>query len=189
MPKEIKPKSSYTTGEIAEILGLNINTVIKWFDSGMLKGFRLPGSNERRVPFEALKDFMRTYNLPLDLLPLACEEVRAYKRIHPRKATSFSAKLSLAGRDETVSIPVNALNISRNGLMVELPEMNPLKIPSPPIEASIKVDSGPLEGFEAKAHLIHINATQKISIGLKFVELSENSKDKLDAFLDSLQQV
>lgn len=186
MAKGVKLKSSYTTGEIAEILGLNINTVIKWFDSGMLKGFRLPGSNERRVPLEALKDFMRAYNLPLDLLPSAHEEGRVYKRIYPRKATSFNAELSLIGQEETVSFPVNALNISKAGSLVELSEIKPLKIPSPLVEVILKVDSEPLKGFKAKAHLIHIKAAQKIAIGLKFVEFCEDSKEKLEAFLESL---
>ena len=186
MTKEFKAKSSHTTGEIAEILGININTVIKWFDKGRLKGFRLPGSNERRVPLDALKDFMRTYGLPLEMLPATYEKERVYKRSHPRKVTSIEAELQLIGPKETITIPVSVLNVSKYGIRVELPEIKPFKIPAPPVETVLKVESEPLDGFKARAHLIHINATQKISLGLKFIEFLDNSEKKLAVFLESL---
>lgn len=38
-----------TTGQIATLLGVAPKTVSKWVDSGLLKGFRLPGSMDRRI--------------------------------------------------------------------------------------------------------------------------------------------
>src|SRR4029079_16557999 len=42
--------------------------IIHCFDSGRLKGFRVPGSRFRRIPREALIAFMRDNNIPPDAL-------------------------------------------------------------------------------------------------------------------------
>ncbi len=63
-------KNVYTTGEIAEICNLSQQTVIRCFDRGQLKGFRVPGSTFRRVPREALIQFMKDNSIPLDRLDL-----------------------------------------------------------------------------------------------------------------------
>ncbi|MCP4453744.1 MAG: response regulator transcription factor, partial [Planctomycetes bacterium] len=40
--------------------------VSKWFDSGQLKGYRIPGSKDRRIPVDELVQFMRLHNMPTD---------------------------------------------------------------------------------------------------------------------------
>ncbi|HDH97100.1 MAG TPA: helix-turn-helix domain-containing protein [Proteobacteria bacterium] len=186
MERKIRRKNSYTTGEIARILGININTVIKWFDDEQLKGFRLPGSLERRVPYEALKDFMRSHNLPLELLPAPEESERGYRRAYPRKVVSLSAELAIKGSDEAVTVPVSVINLSKLGAKAEVEAGKELKIPAPPVEVSLKFAADPLDGLEVKSHLIHLNAAQKITMGLKFLEMSEEWEKKLESFLDSL---
>jgi excisionase family DNA binding protein len=47
--QEIEMKQVYTTGEAARLLCVAPRTVCKWFDSGRLKGFRVPGSQDRRA--------------------------------------------------------------------------------------------------------------------------------------------
>lgn len=61
-------KSVYTTGEVAEICNVSQQTVIRCFDSGRLKGFRVPGSRFRRIPRESLLEFMKANSIPLDNL-------------------------------------------------------------------------------------------------------------------------
>ena len=61
-------KSVYTTGEVAEICNVSQQTVIRCFDSGKLKGFRVPGSRFRRIPHESLLQFMKDNAIPLDNL-------------------------------------------------------------------------------------------------------------------------
>ena len=56
----------YTTGQVAKVCGVSKKTVVKWFDSGMLKGFRIPGSLVRRIPKKALIKFMKEYNIISD---------------------------------------------------------------------------------------------------------------------------
>lgn len=58
-------KRIYTTGDIARIFDVNINTVVKWFEEGMLKGYKLPNSTARRVPRAELVDFMVSRNIPM----------------------------------------------------------------------------------------------------------------------------
>jgi excisionase family DNA binding protein len=61
-------KSVFTTGEVAEICKLSQQTVIRCFDRGELKGYRVPGSKFRRIPRESLLQFLKDNNLPLDEL-------------------------------------------------------------------------------------------------------------------------
>jgi excisionase family DNA binding protein len=61
-------KDLFTTGEAAEICRVSQQTIIRCFDSGRLKGFRVPGSKFRRIPRLNLVKFMRDNSIPLDNL-------------------------------------------------------------------------------------------------------------------------
>ncbi len=55
----------YRTGEIAKMLGFAPRTIAKWVDSGLLPGFKIPGSTHRRVVHEDLVKFVFKYGIPL----------------------------------------------------------------------------------------------------------------------------
>jgi len=59
-------KDVLTTGEVAKICNVAPRTVSKWFDSGQLKGYRIPGSKDRRIPVNNLMQFMKAHGIPLD---------------------------------------------------------------------------------------------------------------------------
>jgi len=59
-------KEVFTTGEVARICNVTIRTVIKWFESGKLKGFKIPASKDRRIPRTELVRFMREHGIPLE---------------------------------------------------------------------------------------------------------------------------
>jgi excisionase family DNA binding protein len=61
-------KSVFTTGEAAEICKVSQQTIIRCFDSGRLKGFRVPGSRFRRIPRDALIAFMKENGIPAENL-------------------------------------------------------------------------------------------------------------------------
>lgn len=61
-------KTVFTTGEAAKICKVSQQTIIRCFDSGQLKGFRVPGSRFRRIPRDALYRFMKDNNIPTDAL-------------------------------------------------------------------------------------------------------------------------
>jgi excisionase family DNA binding protein len=61
-------KTVFTTGEAAKICKVSQQTIIRCFDSGQLKGFRVPGSRFRRIPRAELYSFMRDNGIPTDAL-------------------------------------------------------------------------------------------------------------------------
>ncbi len=61
-------KTVFTTGEAAKICKVSQQTIIRCFDSGQLKGFRVPGSRFRRIPRDQLYAFMRENGIPTDAL-------------------------------------------------------------------------------------------------------------------------
>ena len=61
-------KTVFTTGEAAKICKVSQQTIIRCFDNGTLKGFRVPGSRFRRIPRNELYSFMRDNGIPTDAL-------------------------------------------------------------------------------------------------------------------------
>jgi excisionase family DNA binding protein len=62
---ETKNMKVFTTGQVAKICKVAPRTVSKWFDSGRLKGYRIPGSQDRRIPREYLIKFLKEHGMPL----------------------------------------------------------------------------------------------------------------------------
>jgi excisionase family DNA binding protein len=65
-----KGKNVLTTGDVAKICNVAPRTVSKWFDNGQLKGYRIPGSKDRRIPVSELLRFMKMHNMPTAALPV-----------------------------------------------------------------------------------------------------------------------
>ena len=65
MPRQ---KDILTTGEVAKICNVAPRTVSKWFDTGQLRGYRIPGSKDRRIPMTGLIRFMKQHSIPIDSL-------------------------------------------------------------------------------------------------------------------------
>ena len=59
-------KDVLTTGEVAKICNVASRTVSKWFDSDQLRGYRIPGSKDRRIPVSSLRKFMKNHGIPMD---------------------------------------------------------------------------------------------------------------------------
>ncbi len=62
----MRRKEVLTTGEVAKICHVAPRTVSKWFDTGKLRGYRIPGSRDRRIPLTQLVQFMRAHGIPLE---------------------------------------------------------------------------------------------------------------------------
>lgn len=61
-------KPVLTTGDVARICHVAPRTVSKWVDSGKLRGYRIPGSRDRRIPVDHLISFMRAHGIPTENL-------------------------------------------------------------------------------------------------------------------------
>lgn len=64
----------FTTGQVAKICRCSVRIVTTWFDFGSLKGYRLPGSLDRRIPENELRLFLIKWGLPTDLLDEETDE-------------------------------------------------------------------------------------------------------------------
>lgn len=64
----------FTTGDVARICKVARRTVINWFDDGLLKGYRLPESKDRRVTRTELEQFIQRHGLPAEFIPPTTEE-------------------------------------------------------------------------------------------------------------------
>lgn len=65
---DLSEKQVFTTGEAADLCKVSQQTIIRCFDSGRLRGFRVPGSRFRRIPREELLRFMRENDIPTDVM-------------------------------------------------------------------------------------------------------------------------
>ena len=63
-----KGKEYFSTGEAAEICCVSQQTIIRHFDSGRIRGHRVPGSRFRRIPREELLRFLRDNDMRTDVL-------------------------------------------------------------------------------------------------------------------------
>ena len=61
----LEKKSVFTTGEVAGLCKLSLQTIIRCFDTGRITGYRVPGSRFRRIPRESLLKFMRENDIPI----------------------------------------------------------------------------------------------------------------------------
>lgn len=65
---DLSTKQVFTTGEAADLCRISQQTIIRCFDSGRLRGFRVPGSRFRRIPRDELLRFMRDNSIPTGVL-------------------------------------------------------------------------------------------------------------------------
>lgn len=56
---------AFTTGQVAKICEVGPRTVVKWFESGRLPGWRVPGSRDRRIAYDTLVQFLIANGMPL----------------------------------------------------------------------------------------------------------------------------
>ena len=66
MATTMTTKMVFTTLEVADICKVSIGLVARWFDSGRLKGNKIPCTQNRLVPREYLVTFMKSYGISLD---------------------------------------------------------------------------------------------------------------------------
>jgi excisionase family DNA binding protein len=85
-------RTIFTTGQVAKICKVAPRTVSKWFDSGRLRGYRIPGSQDRRIPREHLIRFLKEHGMPLGELE-----------------DEAMGKILLVGADATVRANLNEL--------------------------------------------------------------------------------
>jgi excisionase family DNA binding protein len=174
-------KKVFTTGEVAKLLGININTVIKWFDDGQIKGFRLPISNDRRIPKANLKNFMLEHGIPMDLM----EEDGPMRRMYQR--VDCNDKISLTIENGVDHGPYEALmtNFSRGGACVRLPGRQSLAIPTSDFKIRLLVTDGPLSGSDFSAKIVHLQTGEdRLMLGLRWDDVESEKFERVTKYLE-----
>ena len=107
-------KKVFTTGQVAKICKVAPRTVSKWFDSGRLRGYRIPGSQDRRIPREHLLRFLKEHGMPLGdleaevyhkvLVVGADGPLQSILRDHLRENDDFRIETAVRG-SRRVSVP------------------------------------------------------------------------------------
>ena len=64
IPPQLYMLQIFTTGQVARLCRVAPRTVGKWVDSGRLKGYRIPGSKDRRIRRQELVRFLLEYDFP-----------------------------------------------------------------------------------------------------------------------------
>lgn len=82
-----------TTGDIAHYMDVNQRTVIRWLDSGRLKGFKLPGRGNNRVLVSDFISFLEQNQIPVP------ESLQQYQTVEQHVAP---AKVLLVDDEEAV---------------------------------------------------------------------------------------
>lgn len=101
-----KGKNVLTTGDVAKICNVAPRTVSKWFDSGQLKGYRIPGSKDRRIPVSELIRFMKAHNMPTEALPVGKIRVLVVDS-NKEAASNLSNALKTKGNYEVQAVGTN----------------------------------------------------------------------------------
>lgn len=88
-----------TPGQVAHVLKVAVRTVTKWFDAGKLRGYRLPLSQDRRIPLDSLVEFIRENKIPgIDLITSAIVVLSDNRQVVD------AAKLAAEGRCRLVEV-------------------------------------------------------------------------------------
>ena len=156
-------KKIYTTGEVAKLLGININTVIKWFDDGKIEGFRLPGSRERRITHSALLQFMNGNNIPLELIQNSSPDSDRRKNL--RHDANLAVNLVLDDKKWTGNIT----NISEKGALVMLHNDQSHQFRFGDFNLEMDFLGKPLSGLKTTASIANVRPKDnEIGLGVKF---------------------
>lgn len=162
-------KKIYTTGEVAKLLGININTVIKWFDDGKVLGFRLPGSRERRITHVALVSFMNDNGIPLDLIgdSLTNQE----RRVVPRYPVNIPVHLA----QDSNGCDASVTDISETGALISLSSKMASLFKMGKHRLELDFNGKPFNGLNAGGFIANMRPidNEMVGLGIQF-ETSNN---------------
>jgi excisionase family DNA binding protein len=177
----------YTTGQVARVFNVNINTVIKWFDEGKLEGFRLPRSNERRIYRASVTSFMEEHGISPDLLH-EFDEQRSKRRrgrraggeqeqktgrelrAFPRVPVDLDAALTLPDSEQVVA-QVQVKNLSLGGAYLTGFRIDGNSIPQ---QFQLRVgENGSGPRVDSACELIHLRKAddQTYAFGVRFTSI------------------
>ena len=95
-------KDVFTTGEVAKILHCSLQSIIRAFDKGTIKGWRVPGSSFRRIPRDEVLRFIRESGYEgtgLDLEPASLRTQRLESTLRSISNMEHASLMRKAARE------------------------------------------------------------------------------------------
>lgn len=93
---------TFTTYQIAQMLGVDITTVIDWIDAGKIAAFKTPGGHRRVNPSDLLS-FLQTYKMPIpDVLNVAAGRSSAKESKAGALPLQIQKKILIVDDDEGI---------------------------------------------------------------------------------------
>lgn len=174
-------KKVFTTGEVARLLGININTVIKWFDDGEIDGFRLPNGSGRRIPLASLLRFMSFHGIPYDLL----EESTPMRRRHRRVNCEWHGRVSVVNGHEYGPYEAHISDVSLGGARIRVVGQT-LSIPMGEHTVTLGLSDGPLSGTVMHGRIAHLAGHDDgLTVGVEFHHLGEEETSRIEHFVET----
>lgn len=93
----LSQRTVFTTGQIAKVCRVAARTVSKWIDSGELVGYRIPGSQDRRVNREDLIAFLKSNSMKLHELEAPPQDVVYMIGQTDTESATYAAFVAAAG--------------------------------------------------------------------------------------------
>ncbi len=187
MHRKTDMKRMYTTGDVARMLGTTHNTVTRWCNEGLIGGFRLPHSKERRIPIADLRAFMWEHRIPLDLLE---DEVHGMRRVHTRVACDGRLHFTLINGEDHRPFPGRLEDLSRGGARIVYEGPDDLSLPRGARRMHLKVADGPLGGMDIPAQLVHVTPRDTdFAVGVRFWHLSQNQENRIEAAVGDVPEM
>jgi excisionase family DNA binding protein len=66
--EDVTMRTVFTTGQVAKICRVAPRTVSKWVDARILPGYRIPGSQDRRIPRKNVEGLIEEHEMPKEWL-------------------------------------------------------------------------------------------------------------------------
>jgi excisionase family DNA binding protein len=183
-----RAKEILTTGQVADICKVAPRTVTKWFDSGRLKGYKIPGSRDRRIPLSELRRFMKEYSIPTDKLEFSRN--KALVIAHPgEKQMALVSQLERFFEVQTACSSFDA------GLVIPkfMPDTVFISLLSPDIDANAicqNIRNNPeLAGIKVIAVADSLTRTEESTLLHKGFSACHTANDGLEGLIRSLEQI
>ena len=126
-----KDKRALTTGEVANYVGVNFQTVLRWIQKGHIKAHKLPGRGDHRVTIPDFLSFLVDFDLPIP------EEFRTVSDcilvVEDEPLISKLIKLTLEGANYSVITASNGFEAG-NLLHQHIPSLITLDLKMPGLD-------------------------------------------------------
>ncbi len=160
-------KRSLTTGDAAELCGVNFRTVVRWIKRGHLKAYQLPGRGDNRIQVKDFVEFLRDNRLPV-----------------PEEMQPQSLKVLVADGDKSTARAIERA-LKRSGFAPEVAaDAFQAGAMATTLKPAVMVVDPETPGFGGLQTLATLRANPAL-VGVKVLVVAAKSEEELQAALSA----